>query len=480
MATKKKALNARNLESLGAPRLAELLIEITAGDAAAKRHLRLELAGADSAAAAGAEIRKRLAAIGRARSFVDRRAARALAHDLDMQREAIAKHVAERDPALGLELTWRFLGLADSVFHRCDDSGGVVGDVFYLARSDLGKAAAAAQPDPVTLADQTFRALTRNDNGQYDGLIGELAAALGDSGIDHLKRRMLDLSKTPVPRPPDREREAVAWGPRGTIYADEMAERQRKSTVRQTLMDIADAQSDVDAYIDQYDEETRRLPHIAADLARRLLAAKRAKDALKFLDAADDDGARAWLTSEWEDARIEALQALGRGDEAQELRWQCFHASLSEEHLRAYLKRLPDFDDVEAEERALDHALAFPHAAVGLSFLISWPELHRAATLVLRRADELSGDHYPLLSRAADSLVGTDPLAATLALRRMIGFTLTEARSTRYKYAARDLAECGRLASGIEDFGDFETHDAYVARLREEHGRKRAFWSRFE
>jgi len=41
---RKKTLNAKNLEALGAERLAELLIEISAGSAAAKRRLRL---GAD-------------------------------------------------------------------------------------------------------------------------------------------------------------------------------------------------------------------------------------------------------------------------------------------------------------------------------------------------------------------------------------------------------------------------------------------------
>lgn len=41
----RKTLNARNLETLGAPRLAALLMEISKGDAAAKRRLRMELAG---------------------------------------------------------------------------------------------------------------------------------------------------------------------------------------------------------------------------------------------------------------------------------------------------------------------------------------------------------------------------------------------------------------------------------------------------
>jgi hypothetical protein len=41
-------LNAKNLKALGAERLAVLLIEISTGSAAAKRRLRMELAGAQS------------------------------------------------------------------------------------------------------------------------------------------------------------------------------------------------------------------------------------------------------------------------------------------------------------------------------------------------------------------------------------------------------------------------------------------------
>jgi hypothetical protein len=44
----KISLNAQNLECLGAKRLAELLIEISDGNAAVKRRLRLAIAGAQS------------------------------------------------------------------------------------------------------------------------------------------------------------------------------------------------------------------------------------------------------------------------------------------------------------------------------------------------------------------------------------------------------------------------------------------------
>jgi hypothetical protein len=112
-----------------------------------------------------------------------------------------------------------------------------------------------------------------------------------------------------------------------------------------------------------------------------------------------------------------------------------------------------------------------------LSFLVSWPALDRAASLVIRRAAELDGDHCEILTPAADALAGRHPLAATLVLRSMIEFALTHSRSSRYRHAARHLMECASLASSIRDFGRFETYEAYATRLRREHGRKSSFWS---
>ena len=77
-------------------RLAELLIEISDGNAAAKRRLRLELAGAQSPDEASREIRKRLSAISRSRTFVDWQTRRGLVEDLQTQRRAIVDHVSAK------------------------------------------------------------------------------------------------------------------------------------------------------------------------------------------------------------------------------------------------------------------------------------------------------------------------------------------------------------------------------------------------
>lgn len=359
----KKTLNAGNLQTLGAERLAALLMEVSQGSATIKRRLRLELVGQDSPAELAKEIRKRLATIARSRSFVDWQNRKALVDDLEAQRRAIVEHVAKRSPNEALALMWQFLDLARSVYERSDDSSGTIAGVFQSAVGDLGTIAQAARPDPKPLADAAFSALVHNDYGQYDELIQSLTPALGPLGLEHLKQRMIALSAESVPKPAAKDRQVIGWASTGPIYADEIAERSRVSTVQLALQDIADAQGDVDGYIAQFEPEVRKVPKISAEIARRLLAAGRADDAWQTIKATEHRH-RDWpdldwedvRNLEWEDARIDVLDALDRNDEAQAARWSCFERCLSDRHLRDYLKRLPDFEDFEAEQRALEYA----------------------------------------------------------------------------------------------------------------------------
>ena len=57
--------------------------------------------------------------------------------------------------------------------------------------------------------------------------------------------------------------------------------------------------------------------------------------------------------------------------------------------LRAYLARLPDFDDVEALDRALAHAAGHADFETALGFLMDWPAHREAAALVERRIREV-------------------------------------------------------------------------------------------
>ena len=160
-------------------RLAELLVEISEGSAAAKRRLRLELAAAPGPGEVAKEVRKRLTTLARSRSFGDWQGVRSLATDLDAQRRAFVETVAKTDPAEALDVLWRFMALAAAVFERCDDSNGVVIGVFHQACRDLGEVASSVSVSQTTISDRAYEALVANDYGQFGGLISVLAPALG-------------------------------------------------------------------------------------------------------------------------------------------------------------------------------------------------------------------------------------------------------------------------------------------------------------
>jgi hypothetical protein len=68
-----------------------------------------------------------------------------------------------------------------------------------------------------------------------------------------------------------------------------------------------------------------------------------------------------------------------------------FERFLSAEHLRTYLKRLPDFEDFEAEQKALEVAAGHKQTERALAFLIEWRARDRADRLVRERLAALDG-----------------------------------------------------------------------------------------
>jgi len=256
----------------------------------------------------------------------------------------------------------------------------------------------------------------------------------------------------------------------------QIALRRHAHLVQSALTEIADALGDVDGYVSRFSKEEQANPAIAARIAERLLAQKRADDAMIALTKAEGPRKRGGYWPDWDRVRIDALDALDRPEEAQAMRWTLFEILLDAGYLKTYLKKLPDFDNDEPEERALAHAAAFSDFQQGLGFLIMWPAFDAAATMIHSRRAELDGDHYGILTEAADALEAKHPLAATLALRAMIDFALEKARTKRYPHAARYLQTCADLAKRIADFGPHPDHESYLVALKARHGRKAGFW----
>jgi tetratricopeptide (TPR) repeat protein len=441
----KRTLNAKNLQTLGAAALAELLIEVSAGNALIQRRLRLALAAAGGAEGAAQEVRKRLSSIARSTTFIDSAKRKALLADLEAQQQAITGPIATADPALAVELQVRLLELSEGVLDRSSDSTGAVIGLFQRGVDTLATLAAAAASKPQELVEHAAELLQENGYGQFERLIPALAPALGEAGLLQLEEALLE----------------------------------RGGVDRYTMEQLVRGRGDLDGYLELFEPSQLTWPDTAAEVAGHLLRGGRAEQALAVLDRAAKSS-QIIEAEAWHATRIAVLEALGRSEEAQQHRWQVFRHTLSIPVLREYLQRLDDFADVEAEEQALAVVEQHPFPLAALQFLVFWPSLPRAARYVIEHCHHWDGDAYEIYEPAAERLSADHPVAASLLLRAMAVFALSMGRSKRYRYAAEHLRQCEQLEARIDDWQGFESHNSFMGRLREAFAQKWSFWQQLE
>ena len=438
---------------LGETRLAELLAAAAKADPALMRSLSLELA--DHAGGLGEEIDRQLTRLRTAKGRLDARRATALAREVRGLIGAILK-LGEGDPAEGVARLIDLLDLSEPVLERRSYEARVLVEAFIegagAAAGLTGRLAPGGLRDD--LIERLYRLYREDEFEITEGLTAAIALALDADGRRHLQALAT------------RDLEALKGSKRSNPLS--------LARLVQVACDVADAETDVDAYI----VAQGRLGAKASDLkiASRLLNAGRGDEALKRLEVARpnaDQTADALAA-----LRIEALDAVGEREQAQAARWGLFQSSLSRDALKAYLKRLPDFEDVEREDEALDGVLALSRVEDALIFLTQWPDHRRAGELVRTRLQALDGKAYPVLTPAADAMATRDPLAASLIYRLMIVDTLRWKRSARNRCAARQLDECAGLAANIEDWEAWPSHQAFVSRLRDDYPRTVKFWNR--
>jgi hypothetical protein len=355
-----KRVTAQNLTRLGAERLAEILLEVAETRVELKRRLRMELAAEQGAAHLLPEIDRRLGLLASSRSAVSWRQKPAFVRDLDGLRGLIAGRLADLDLAAAQDRIGAFLRLAAGARRRVRDGEGALAQVFAQAAADavalLARAGAAEGGAPLA-------ALIAEEPAMWSGWAGP-----------ELFADRAELARTTLGFVADRS--GPGWGP--------------------VLRRLADAARDPEAFAATFTAEGVRQPEVAAQVAQRFLASGQLEAARRVLEGAVKPSlfrrGRAGSPEpdfDWESAWIDYLDAAGRTDEAQAARWASFERTLSPERGKAFTRRLPDFEDVEAEERIFATATAHPDAERALQLLMDWPALPEAARLIVARADEL-------------------------------------------------------------------------------------------
>ncbi|KQT49287.1 hypothetical protein ASG52_10030 [Methylobacterium sp. Leaf456] len=472
------------LSALSQERLIALILEEVGQSPAFKKRVTAALAALQGPDTVAAVIDRRLAALEKARGFIDWQKRKAFAADLDATVTTMLSDLKPLDAGMALDRLMRFLATADTTLERVDDSSGQVHGVYETAAEAAVGIATAQPPETVAaFATRLVGGLAGDGYGFLGSILDALVPQLPKSALDRFDA-VLDEALAALPKAKTKTgRDAFSAG---EAEWERRYHRLRLGKLRQA---VADARGDVDAFIALETKNAPDRPDVVA-VAERLLEAGRHEEALDWVRRAPNPRA-ATLTVETllegalslgepgqDRTALEAriLDALGRKDEAQKLRWDRFARTLDPQMLRDHLAKLPDFEDEEALERAFDLAETRKDAHFGLYFLIGWPNLDRAARLVLARRSEWSGRNWEVLAPAADALAPDHPLAASLLYRALIDDILERARANAYGHAVRDLAKLAILAEEVEPGGLKPDHAAYVAGLRKTHGRKYGFW----
>ncbi|MCJ2134395.1 hypothetical protein MKK69_10075 [Methylobacterium sp. J-026] len=464
------------LAALAPERLIGLILGETGRNPAFKKLVSAALAALQGPEAVAGIVDRRLAALESAEGLIDWQRRRAFVADLNATVTVILDELRPLDPAAALDRLRRFLDAADGVLNRVDDGNGTVQGVFERASEAFVAIARALPPEAAAqVATRLLSSVTADPFGPLGTVLGALIPTLAADALAEIDGR---LSEAAAAQPGTSH-------PRNAPAPYRAAVRGQILRLRQA---IADRRGDPDAFV-ALEEAIAPGGENRAEIARRLLGAGRPGEALDWIRRPQDPerrlATRADLIAGFDLRAVErerlmveiaVLDALGRGDDAQALRWAQFVRELDAPLLRAHLAKLPDFEDEDALLRALDHAAAFPDPHRALAFLVGWPDLRRAARLVTDRPAVWRGQDYAVLAPAAEAMAQDHPLAATILYRRLIDAILADNRNAAYPHAARYLAELGGLAPRIEAGALDPDPEAYRAELRRVYGRRHAFW----
>jgi hypothetical protein len=473
---RKATLTHDALVSLGPEKLARLILDEAGRNTAFKRLVTAALAAAHGPEAVAAVVDRRLAALERARGPIAWEKRKAFLSDLDATLRTITDELGAADPAAAVERVLRFLGGAESVFERVDDSSGSVQEVYHAATEAVsGLALKLTNDKKARLPSQLMPLLAADRYGLIGRVVGALVPLLPP---DANLRFDAALAAAVQEIGPTRE-ETRDW--------ERQAFRDRLIRARQA---IADQRGDVDAFMALEQERSGQRQDSLA-IAERLLASGRASEALDWArrptrpglrvmtwhDIGDGSGGHDPSARQRVDLEVRILEAIGDREAAQALRWRSFEATLDASMLRDYLAHLPDFAEFEALDRAFAHAATHPQRYAALAFLLAWPRQDLAARLVLDNRETWEGRHYGAIVPAAEALEDSYPAAATVLYRALIDDILGRARSPAYGHAARYLASLDVLAGRVNPQFDLPDHETYRAKLKTAHGRKAGFWS---
>jgi hypothetical protein len=436
------------LKALGAERLAEVLDELAAHDGAAAAVVERLLS---SSAERVKRLRAKLKSLSRRKKFIDYRAAAGYARELEQFLDEVRADIA--DPEVGIDLVSRFFVSDENIFEQTDDSSGSIGDAFRFTAAELFAHFAAKIPDKASLVQRMLKLYEDDGYGVRYSLFERVASFLPESHSRELADTLFAQARASTDDRPYHE-----------IVAILAIARQ----IRDSFLFEAAELHGVPVPNDK----------IKMEIAKAHLEAGHPEECAKWLARVPVDCGH-WHY-ERERLQFELEKATGNAPAATETAWKLFRSSRSEYTLKDLLEVIGDEQRADVINSAVAEIIAGSFNLTDARFLLFCERFDELAVYIQSHRAQLDGGRYESLVPIADALrIAGYALAASLIYRALIDSILLRARAKIYHHAVEYLHHLDALAAEVTDWSDGPTHAEYVASLRNQHGRKTAFWGAY-
>lgn len=364
-------------------------------------------------------------------------------------------HNAAPAPRHGVELMVEFLEIGPTAIEMCDDSDGVVGDIFRYDAMETLVDFARSCDDHQWLIDLTITLMGDDEYSLNERLIDRASEYLPEAHLRVLVDRCLALADSE----PNEYQQRV-WNRCVESMARQLADpRLFEKTRRKSDPDLGIA--------------------ACLDIGEVYLQSGDPEQALEWFNKAPGDSA--FMLDRRYELLLEVHLSLGREDEASNIARLRFHHDRQDETLSNLLNLIGEDQRQAVLDEAASRILAAPELDLDdLGFLIDQSRIEDVESCLLARADQINGRHYFNLTPIVKKLVELSlHLPATLVYRALLDSILERGYSKAYDHGVSYLRSLDRLSGNITDWGKFQSHDTYVKGVREKHGRKYSFWNRY-
>jgi len=400
------------------------------------------------------DFKKTVTAAKNSRKMFWRSQAPDLAAMLNQALEQLKQSV--HDPQAGVEALIGFYKRDADIFERCDDSYGNVGDVFRMIAADLFVDYASRCPDKDKVSAQILELQEDDGYGVRDALIDKASKFLNKDAI----RQLIDRIEQRIPT-----QEEISRQRKWFYMIESLAQQIKDGALFEQTRQRNWQELNGRAYI---------------EIAKVYFSSGDASAAYDRLQKASECGAK----NEYEYSGLfrEVCQVLGKVEDVAKISWEIFRRHRCKETLNELLAQIGEDKRAEVVYKEVDLIMSSKEFDItDAQFLIDVGEVWSAQGYVVFRREQLDGEQYYHLPPLAEHFEAKGLfLAAVVIYRALLEANLAKALSKYYSHGVRYLHRLDVLAERVSDWPMIESHDMYMQEIKQQHGRKPAFWAKYE